>query len=170
MSDGISRALNTSFVEEAKKEIVSIDKELEKLDTKKKSYDSKRVSIEDKEYLALELKELIASSQEVRRILEENLRKPPHKASDVEAYSMVIGQITTLVRELRQLNVDVVSTELTQRKMDLKTETTNAPSIGTQNNNVFLLDAKSINAMIANAKSTAQLQHIDATFDTSDNK
>ena len=169
MSDGISKALNTTFeMDTLKKDIVSIDKELNILESKKKAYEKNRLAIEDKEYLALELKELIASTQEVRRILEENLRKPPHKASDVEAYSMVIGQITTLVRELRQLNVDVVSTEISQRKLDIKTE---APTtIGTQNNNVFMLDAKSLNAMITNAKETSQLKHIVADFDISDSR
>lgn len=169
MSDGISKALNTTFeIDSIKKDIVSIDKELNILESKKKAYEKNRLAIEDKEYLALELKELIASTQEVRRILEENLRKPPHKASDVEAYSMVIGQITTLVRELRQLNVDVVSTEISQRKLDIKTE---APTtIGTQNNNVFMLDAKSLNAMIVSAKEKSQLKNVVADFDISDSR
>jgi hypothetical protein len=162
--DGISEALNTTFVSSEKSKVVSIDTELKTLGTKKKKYEDHRLTMEDKEYLTIELKELIESTQEVRRILEENLKKPPHKASDVEAYSMVIGQITTLVRELRILNTDVVTTEIAQRKLDFKTET---PNIGTQNNNVFLLDSKTLSNMIKDASNTSQLNDVVVDFDNS---
>lgn len=169
MSDGISKALNMTFkmdaVETAKNEIVNIDQQLNALDTKTKTYENNRLVVEDKEYLKLELKDLIASTQEMRRILEDSLRKPPHRSSDIEAYSLVIGQITTLLRELRQLNMDTVNVEMGQRK--LETRIANAsPSIGTQNNNVFLLDAKELDAMINNAKATSQLKNVVVDFDT----
>lgn len=167
--DGISKALNTSFqvdVSKETKEIVSLDKELETLKTKTESYEAKRLTLEDKEYMALELKELITSTQEVRRILEENLKRPPHRASDVEAYSLIISQLTVLVRELRMLNTDSVGIEMAQRKLDIKREPTQ--QIGTQTNNVFLFDAKSLDAMINNAKENSQMKNIVADFDISD--
>jgi hypothetical protein len=166
--DGISKALNTSFqkdISKNEKEIISLDVELESLKTKKELYETKRLTLEDKEYMALELKELISSTQEVRKILEENLKRPPHRASDVEAYSLIISQLTVLVRELRMLNTDSVGVELTQRKMDMKTESV---QIGTQNNNVFLFDSKSLDAMINDAKENSQIKNIVADFDITD--
>jgi hypothetical protein len=84
MSDGISKALNTSF--EMEEEIVSIDKELASLNTKTAKFNRDKLELEDKEFIVSELKELIVSTKSMKAYLEENLKRPPTKASDVEAY------------------------------------------------------------------------------------
>ena len=161
MSDGISKALNTSF--EIEDEIISIDKEMATLNNKTQQYNRDKLELEDKEYIVSELKELIASTKSMKSYLEENLKRPPTKASDVEAYSLILSQLGVFLRELRQLNAEEVKTELARKRI------TSAPSqttIGTQNNNLFMLDAKSLSSMVLEARKNSQINAIEATFDT----
>lgn len=97
--------------------------------------------------------------------MEEDLSKPPRKASDVEAYTLVISQIKECVRELRQLGGDASSLELNQRKLDKQVAAAAGGPIGTQINNTFFLDSKELSKMISDAKANNSLKEIDATFD-----
>lgn len=155
--DGISKALNTEFEMDVvpvptKKEIAPI-------------IDTGRLVIDDKEYMRLELMEAISSLQTMKTLIEEDLARPPRKASDVEAYTMVISQIKECVRELRQLGGDSSSLELNQRKLDKQVAAAMGGQIGTQINNTFFLDSKELSKMISDAKANNSLKEIDATFD-----
>lgn len=161
MNDGISKALNTTFETKViEKENEDIDKKISELKTKNNNLISGRLTIEDKEYLKIELMEAIESSQNIRRLLEDNISRPPIRSQDVEAYSMVLGQITVLLKELRQLNVDTVNTELSLRRMG------DGRNSGNTTNNYLLLTSKDLDSMINKAKDNNQLKAIDATFDT----
>lgn len=167
--DGIAEALNTTFKMDVSKEIKeekSLKSQLVEMDSKKKEIQS-RLVIEDKEVIKAELMEMLSSVQDIRRILEENLRRPPLKSSDVETYSMVVGQITTLIRELRQLNMDVVNVEMNQRKMDYAIDKQTGSVVNNTTNNVLMVSSKDLDAMINNAKENSRLNEIDATFDVS---
>lgn len=160
MSDGISKALNSEFEMEESFPTVSPKKEI----VLAEDSTDKRLKIDDKEYLRLELMETISSLQNLRAILEQDLSKPPRKASDVEAYTLVVSQIKECVRELRQLDSDSAHLELSQRKLDKQIATANGSTIGTQVNNTFFLDSKQLREMISTAKENNSLQYIDADF------
>lgn len=167
--DGIATALNTTFQMDVSKEIKeekTLKAQLTEMDSKKKEI-QKRLVVEDKELIKSELMEMLSSVQDIRRILEENLRRPPIKASDVETYSMVVGQITTLIRELRQLNMDVVNVEMNQRKMDYAIDRQTGNIVNNTTNNVVLVSSKDLDAMINDAQEKSKLNEIDATFDVS---
>jgi hypothetical protein len=158
MKDGISKSLNTTFESE------EVNTKISKVNNTLLKVKSNRLVIENVEYLRNELKESLESAQTIRFLLEENLRKPPHSARDVEAYTLVLSQIKEIARELRQLDSDAAALELNQRKLDKQLEALGQGQIGTQINNTFLLDSKQLAGMISDAKKNSTMKSIDATF------
>jgi len=155
--DGISKALNTSFSSSVN-EVSTKIKEIEK---KSQNYENVRMVIEDKEYIRTELIELISSTQVIKKLVEEELQRPPIKASLIESYAMLNEKINGYLRELRQLNIDVVNAELSQRKIDSIHQRATGEKT---TNNVFLLDASALDKMVSDAKANSMLNAIEVDF------
>jgi hypothetical protein len=164
--DGISKALNSDFEMEESLPVIIPKKEI----TLTEDSSNSRLKIDDKEYMRLELMETITSLQNLRMILEQDLSKPPRKASDIEAYTLVVSQIKECVRELRQLDAESSNLELNQRRLDKQISLANGgnATIGTQVNNTFILDNKQLREMINNARENNSLKTIDAEFKKDD--
>lgn len=168
MIDNISKALNTTFepeVAQATSEIEKINEELKVIETKKSNIKSKFV-MEDKEYIEFELKSLIASTQNVKARLEDELLKAGTKASMYEAYTLVCNIIQNSLRELRQLNRDVVDVVIAERRMVVRETETGVNKITgpVTVNNSFNLNSNDIDAMIRHAKENSQLNAIEVDF------
>lgn len=157
MKDGISEALGTIY---EKEEEVRPAIRKETMPTE----DKKRLTIESKKFLLDELKESLHNAKTMCSILEDNLRKPPHKAQDVEAYSLVLSQVKEIAREIRQLEMDENNLELNQRRLDRQISAMGGGHIGTQVNNTYFLDAKELANMVRNAKENNTLNQIEAEF------
>jgi hypothetical protein len=157
---GISTILNTTFEETG-----VVEKEIKKLETKKETHG--RLTIEDKEFLRSELMDLISSTKFTLQLIEDELRRPPLKATLVEAHSMLNREMAGYLKELRMLNNDVADLEMKQRKQE-SIDTRKEGSKTT--NNVFLLDSKMLDKMIGNAKANNMLDAIEVDFKEDDIK
>ena len=97
--DGISKALDTTMLtEDIPKTIINIDKKINEVQS---VTNNGYATLEDKEYLKLELMEMISSMQAIKRILEEQISKPPFRASELEAFSVFSEKILSAIKELR---------------------------------------------------------------------
>jgi len=163
--DGIAKALNTEYVPEETKSIKDIQqvKDLSQKLQEVKTIDS-AVPMEDKQYLKLELMGIIQSVSDMQLFLKEQIMKPPIRASEVEAYAMVIRELKDAVKELRVLNRDLVDTELALRRINQSNHsvTTNVQ------NNVFMLDSKSLDKMIEDAQKNRAIDNVEINFEEDD--
>lgn len=159
--DGISKALNTSFEMDKVSNGISIEEKVKGLETKSEKYKTNRMVLEDKEFIRLELMELIASTQHIKRLIEDELQRPPLKSTLVESYAMLNKEIQGYLRELRQLNNDVIQVELNQIKVESNHQ--QKPG-GSTTNNVFFLDAKALDKMVNDAKANSMLNAIEVDF------
>lgn len=171
MSDGISKALDTTFESEisnSNSEIDKINRELLSLEKKRAKLNSKTFSLEDKEYLEFELKSLISSNQNIKARLEDELMKQGTKASMFEVYTLVCNTIQNALRELRQLNRDIVDVAIAERRMTVReTEvgvSRNQISGPITVNNSFIMNSNDIDNMIRDAQKNSQLNSIDVDF------
>lgn len=169
--DPISQALNTTFettVKEPDSEIMEINKEIIAIEKKKAKLISKVQNMQDKEYLEFELKDLIASNQAIKKRLEDELLKPGTKSSYFEVYTMISSSILASLRELRQLNNDIVHMGLTERKIDLKEKElgimSKNPLAGSTITNNLFLDASALDKMITDARERSEFSKIKAEF------
>jgi hypothetical protein len=169
--DPISQALNTTFESEivtANSEIDKINSELAALEKKKEKLKTKAFSLEDKEYLEFELKSLIASNQNIKSRLEDELMKQGTKASMFEVYTLVCNTIQNALRELRQLNRDIVDIAIAERRMTVretevgvsKNQITGPVTV----NNSYILNSNDIDKMIREAQQNSQLNTIEVDF------
>jgi len=168
--DLISEALNTSFKpEESELNIPNINNEIQALEKTKEKAKKKAFSLEDKEYLEFELKSLIASNQNIKTRLEDELMKQGTKASMFEVYTLVCNTIQNALRELRQLNRDIVDISIAERRMTVReTETgvtKNQITGPVTVNNSYILNSNDIDKMIREAQQNSQLNAIEVNFD-----
>jgi len=175
--DPISQALNTTFettISNSNSEIEKINSELAALEKKREKLKAKSFALEDKEYLEFELKSLIASNQNIKSRLEDELMKQGTKASMFEVYTLVCNTIQNALRELRQLNRDIVDIAIAERRMTVReTEvgvSKNQISGPVTVNNSYILNSNDIDKMIRDAQQNSQLNSIEVDFESdSDN-
>ncbi len=152
----MAKALNTTYEEE--------EIETPVVFTEKQKNNTNRLTIDSKQFLLNELKESLHNAKTMCSILEENLKRPPHAAKDVEAYSLVLSQVKEIAREIRQLEMDENNLELNQRRLDKQIAATTGGQIGTQVNNTYFLDAKQLADMVRTAKAENSLKNIEVDF------
>lgn len=161
--DGIATVLNTTYEPE---EVPKIDtKEVQTLLDKSnelKSIDPTKLTLEDNNYLKLEIKDMIQSMTTYHKFLLEQVMRPPIKASEIEAVATISRELKDAIKELRLLNMDNVNINLAQRRIS------NSPQAQNTNiqNNVFMLDSKSLDAMIDNATKNKAIDSIEIDFKT----
>lgn len=166
--DQISKAFDMSFepeVQEASKEIEKINSVIDTIQKSKLKTNS--LSLEDKDYLEFELKSLIASNQNIKARLEDELMKQGTKASMFEVYTLVCSTIQNALRELRQLNRDQIDVVIAERRMAVREK-----EVGVKNsingpvtvNNSFIMNSNDIDNMIRDAKLNSQLNDITIDF------
>lgn len=166
--DPISKAFDMSFepeVQEANKEIEKINSVIDTIQKSKLKTNS--LSLEDKDYLEFELKSLIASNQNIKARLEDELMKQGTKASMFEVYTLVCSTIQNALRELRQLNRDQIDVVIAERRMTVREK-----EVGVKNsingpvtvNNSFIMNSNDIDNMIRDAKLNSQLNDITIDF------
>ncbi len=164
--DGIAEALNTTF------KTADIPKAIEKLDSKiiqaKTVNANEYATLEDKDYLKMELMEMISSMQHAKRFLEDNFLKPGCKASEIESYSMLSEKILTAIKELRILNMDVINTNIAQKRLEQSYQIKTGTITNNVQNNVYMLDSKSLDDMIKNAENNRRIDSIDVDFEIDD--
>lgn len=162
--DGISRALDTSIItQDIPKTIISIDKKLNEVQA---VTTNGYATLEDKEYLKLELMEMISSMQAIKRILEEQISRPPFKASELEAFSVFSEKILSAIKELRILNMDIINVNLAQKRLQQALEIKTGNTTNNIQNNVYMLDSKSLDNMIKNAEQNRRIDAIEVDFET----
>lgn len=168
--DPISQALNTTFdtVEDCDKQIAEINQEIVSIEKKKEKLKSKIQNMQDKEYLEFELKDLIASNQAIKHRLEDELLKPGTKSSYFEVYTMISTTILSTLRELRQLNMDIVHMCQSERKLDIKERELGVlsknPLAGSSITNNLFLDASALDKMISDAREKSEFKQVKAEF------
>lgn len=161
--DGIATVLNTTYEPE---EVPKIDtKEVQTLLDKSnelKAIDPTKLTIEDNDYLKLEIKDMIQSMTTYHKFLLEQVMRPPIRASEIEAVATISRELKDAIKELRLLNMDNVNINLAQRRIS------NSPQAQNTNiqNNVFMLDSKSLDAMIDNATKNKAIDSIEIDFKT----
>lgn len=164
--DGIAEALNTTFkTADIPKAVINIDKKINEV---QQATNNQYITLEDKEYLKIELKDMISSMQAMKRFLEEQLQKPPIKASEVESYSMLSEKILTALKELRVLDMDVINTNLAQKRLEQSYQIKTGNITNNIQNNVLMLDSKSLDDMIKNAENNRRIDSIDVDFEIDD--
>lgn len=163
--DGIAKALNTEYVPEPKESIKDY-KEIQTLSEKLNEVKTLDpiIPLEDKKYLKLELMEVIQSVQDMRRFLQEQIQKPPIRASEVEAYAMVVRELKDSIKELRVLNMDIVNTELALMRMNKAAN----QAITNVQNNVYMLDSKALDKMIDDAQKNRAIDDVEINFEEDD--
>ena len=162
--DGISKALDTTMLtEDIPKTIITIDKKLNEVSV---ANSGGYLTLEDKDYLSMELKEMIESMKHTQRFLEEQLMKPGVKSSEIEAYSVFCEKILTAQKELRILNMDNINVNLAQKRLQQALEIKTGNTTNNIQNNVYMLDSKSLDNMIKNAEQNRRIDAIEVDFET----
>ena len=162
--DGISKALDTTMLtEDIPKTIINIDKKINEVQS---VTNNGYATLEDKEYLKLELMEMISSMQAIKRILEEQISKPPFRASELEAFSVFSEKILSAIKELRILNMDIINVNLAQKRLQQALEIKTGNTTNNIQNNVYMLDSKSLDNMIKNAEQNRRIDAIEVDFET----
>ena len=162
--DGISKALDTTMLtEDIPKTIINIDKKINEVQS---VTTNGYATLEDKEYLKMELMEMIQSLKYSQRFLEEQLMKPGVKSSEIEAYSVFCEKILTAQKELRILNMDNINVNLAQKRLQQALEIKTGNTTNNIQNNVYMLDSKSLDNMIKNAEQNRRIDAIEVDFET----
>lgn len=162
--DGISKALDTTMLtEDIPKTIINIDKKLNEVSVVNSGG---YMTLEDKEYIRLELMDMISSLQTMKRFLEENFQKLPIRASEIESYSMLSEKLLTAIKELRILNMDIINVNLAQKRLQQALEIKTGNTTNNIQNNVYMLDSKSLDNMIKNAEQNRRIDSIEVDFET----
>lgn len=159
--DGIASVLNTTYEPEEpsridKKEVQTLLDKTNEI----KSIDTTKLTLEDNNYLKLEIKDMIQSMTTYHKFLLEQVMRPPIRASEIEAVATISRELKDAIKELRLLNMDNVNINLAQQRLS------NTPANQSTNiqNNVFMLDSKSLDAMIENAQKNKAIDSIEIDF------
>ena len=158
--DGIAEALGTTF---KTTDIVKIDNTIK--DVQLSNQDSNKLTLEDKQFLKMELTDIISSMKVTKEIIEEQIRKPPFKASELEALAVYSEKLINAMKELRMLDMDIINTELNQRKLDQSYQLRTGNITNNVQNNTFLFDAKSLDLMLDNASKNKKIDDISVDFE-----
>lgn len=163
--DGISKALDTTMITpDIPKTIVKIDSLLTDVDNVKK--DTNYLTLEDKEFLKLELVEVIHTMKNVVRFMEEQFTKVGTRASEFESFAMVSEKLLNAIKELRVLNMDILNSTLAQKRLQQALEIKTGNTTNNIQNNVYMLDSKSLDNMIKNAEQNRRIDSIEVDFET----
>jgi hypothetical protein len=149
-----------------------VDDELKEINEKTKRFDlirkeiaqkEKQNELEDKEYLEFELKTLISNNRRVLDILEQDIKigtKPRYH----EVYATLTKSVLDGIKELRELNKTIADLKFQKEKLEVrKMQNSLTGSQQTQVN--FRLTGKDLFDMIEAAKSSSQLNVVDAEFE-----
>jgi len=164
--DGISEALGTSFEsEEIDQKIQEQNDEIALLNVIPATA-SNGIDIEDKQLMRQELMGAIVSFRNVKDFLDAQFMRPGVKASEVEAAAMFSQTYLESIKMLRTLNMDQVNLKLAEKRLD-QTMQIKAGTVNIQNNNnTFLLDSKTLDAMIENAEKNSKIKQIEVDFES----
>jgi 2,3-bisphosphoglycerate-independent phosphoglycerate mutase len=70
----------------------------------------------------------------------------------IQAFSILCEQLVNAIKELRVLNMDIINTELAQRRLEQNYQIKTGNTTNNIQNNVYMLDSKSLDEMIKNHK------------------
>lgn len=162
--DGISKALNTTYkTEDIKKNLPVIKQTINEVAEVNKNPD--RLVLEDKIYLRDQLKTVIETMQASKSFLENEITRPPAHPSLIQSFSILCEQLVNAIKELRVLNMDIINTELAQRRLEQNYQIKTGNTTNNIQNNVYMLDSKSLDEMIKNAEQNRKIDMIDVDFE-----
>jgi hypothetical protein len=162
--DGISKALNTTYkTEDIKKNLPVIKQTINEVAEVNKNPD--RLVLEDKIYLRDQLKTVIETMQASKSFLENEITRPPAHSGLIQAFSILCEQLVNAIKELRVLNMDIINTELAQRRLEQNYQIKTGNTTNNIQNNVYMLDSKSLDEMIKNAEQNRKIDMIDVDFE-----
>jgi hypothetical protein len=104
--------------------------------------------------------------QATKRILEDQISKPPFRSSEVEAVAVFSEKILSAIKELRILNMDIINVNLAQKRLQQALEIKTGNTTNNIQNNVYMLDSKSLDNMIKNAEQNRRIDAIEVDFET----
>lgn len=160
--EGLDDALGTEYQNSnATDKAAQTAKKLDALSKKKNS----DITLEDKEYMAFEIKTMIEDSRRVLDILEQDLKIGAQPRS-FEVYATLTKAVLDGVKELRELHNNIEQLKLSKEKLELKR--TSTEMIAGQPNVSIKLTGPELFKMINDAKSNSELNRIDAEFEIVD--
>ena len=162
--DGISKALNTTYkTEDIKKNLPVIKQTINEVAEVNKNPD--RLVLVDKIYIRDQLKTVIETKQASKSFLENEITRPPAHSGLIQAFSILCEQLVNAIKELRVLNMDIINTELAQRRLEQNYQIKTGNTTNNIQNNVYMLDSKSLDEMIKNAEQNRKIDMIDVDFE-----
>jgi len=164
---GLTSAFDTTFqIEDEVKVnelITTIENQVDIIDGKKLELvnNMKEVALKDQTFLEDELRSLIVNTRLMLARLENEIRIGA-KSGYWDSYSRLASSVTNQLRELRELNVAVVQTELSKSRLNNNINNTKRATIK--------LDANALIDLVNKAKADSQINVIDATFKIEENE
>ena len=157
---GLTNAFETPFQMEEKdidKLVNETAKQVQLIEEKKNEIVTKKVELvlKDQSFLEEELKTLIISSGLMLAKLESEI-KIGSKSSYYDSYAKMVTSRAGVLKELRELNIAIVQTELEKRKFG------NDINIGKKA--TIVMDANALLEFINNTKLNSEMNKIDASF------
>jgi len=164
--EGLTNAFNTSFemedkdvktlVEQTEKQVSLIEQKKNELVNNKKELVLKHQS-----FLESELESLIISTRSMLAKLESEI-KIGSKSGYYDSYARLAMTVTGQLKELRELNISVVETEIQKRNM--------GNDINSGKRATIVLDANSLMDYVNKVKKESEISKIDATFTIEENE
>lgn len=164
--EGLTSAFDTSF-EMQDKDVQNLVNETEKqvslIEEKKNELVSnkKELSLKHQSFLEEELLKLIINTNSMLTKLQSEI-KIGSKAGYYDSYARLSSTVKDQLKELRELNIAVVETEIEKKKM--------RNDINTGKRATVLLDANALMEYVNKVKSESQIGKIDATFTIEENE
>ena len=157
---GMTSAFNTDYVhdEEVSEKMIT-DIEVRKNEIANRIEKLPSVSLEDKDYMQIELKQLISGGFRILEVLEQDI-KIGTKPRTHEIYSNGLDKIGNLLKELRELNKTVKQIEID----GIKAGNTHTADLTVTHK----LDGRSILKMLKDAQTNNSLNEISADFEVDD--
>jgi hypothetical protein len=158
--EGLTSAFGTPF-EMEEKDVVTLVKETEKqvqlIEDKKNELVTGKIELvlKDQSFLEEELRTLIVSSGMMLAKLESEI-KIGSKSSYYDSYAKLATARTGILKELRELNISVIQTELEKRRT--------GNDINTGKRATIVMDANTLLEFVNNARLNSQVNKIDASF------
>jgi glycerol-3-phosphate responsive antiterminator len=152
------------LVDELPKEILKLDSLIN--DVQQVKTNTNFLTLEDKEFLKVELVEVISTMKHVVRFMEEQYTKVGTKPSEFESFAMVSEKLLNAIKELRVLNMDILNSTLAQKRLQQALEIKTGNTTNNVQNNVYMLDSKSLDDMIKNAEKNRRIDSIEVDFET----
>ena len=158
--EGLTSAFNTSFEMEDKNVktlFVEAEKQVSLIEEKKNEImtNKKELALKHQSFLEEELMSLIVSTRAMLAKLESEI-KIGSKSGYWDSYARLAMTVTSQMKELRELNISVVETEIQKRNM--------GNDINSGKRATIVLDANSLMEYINKIKRESEIGKIDATF------